>query len=112
MIRQERTNAELQKQLAIILSDGIKDPRVQGCMVSILRVECDSDLTLARIFVSIYGADGREKEVIEGLNSAQGYIKSCLKNKIKLRALPQLKFIYDDSIVYSMKIEKIIKDLH
>ncbi len=110
MNRVERTNSELKKQLSLILLDGVKDPRVEG-LISIMKVDCDEDLTYAKVYVSVLGADGRENKVVEGLNSAQGYIKSCLKNKIKLRALPQLNFIFDDSIQYGMKIAKIIEDI-
>lgn len=110
MNRTERTNAELKKQLSLILLDGIKDPRVTG-LISIMKVSCDDDLTLAKVYISVLGADGKENQVVEGLNNAQGYIKSCLKSKIKLRALPQLRFVFDDSIQYGIKISKIIADI-
>lgn len=111
MNRMERVNSELKKQLSLILMDGIKDPRVAGCLIGVQNVSCDSDLTLAKIYVSIMGSNGKEKQAIEGLNNAQGYLKSCLKSKIQLRALPELRFIYDDSINYSIKIDQIIEDI-
>lgn len=111
MNRMERVNSEIKKQLSLILLDGVKDPRVSG-LISVMKVSCDDDLTYAKVYVSIMGAQGKEKEVIEGLNNAQGYLKSCLKGKIKMRALPQLHFIYDDSIDYGMKIAEIIESIH
>lgn len=110
MNRIERTNSELKKQLSIILSNGIRDPRVVG-LITVLKVDCDPDLTLAKVYVSVMGANGKEKEVIEGLKSAEGYIKACLKTKIKLRAMPELRFILDDSIDYGMKIAKILEEI-
>lgn len=111
MNRVERTNSELKKQLSSVLQDGIKDPRVQG-LITIMKVDCDPDLTLAKVYVSVLGANGKEKEVIEGLSSAEGYIKSCLKGKIKLRSLPQLRFILDENLDYSYKISKILHEIN
>lgn len=111
MNRMERINSELKKQLALILRDGIKDPRVSGCLIGVQEVSCDDDLTLAKVYVSVMGKSGQEQQAIDGLNNAEGYIKSCLKSKVNLRAIPQLRFIYDNSIEYSMKIEKIIADI-
>lgn len=108
----DRINSELQKQLSIVLRDGVRDPRVSGCMVSVMEVSADKDLTLAKVYVSIFGADGREEEVLKGLNSAEGYIKSCLKNKIILRAMPSLRFILDTSISYGMKMDKRLTELN
>lgn len=111
MNRMDRINSELKRQLSVVLQDGVRDPRVAGTMISVMEVSADKDLTLAKVYVSIFGADGREDEVIEGLNSAQGYIKSCLKNKIMLRAMPQLRFIKDNSIAYGMKMDKRLSEL-
>ena len=111
MNRITRINAELRKQLALILQGGIKDPRVKG-LISVSKVDCDPDLTLAKVYVSILGAQGEEQSVIEGLTHAEGYIKARLKDNIKLRAMPQLRFIYDDSYEYQMKIEKLIREVH
>lgn len=111
MNRLDRINSELKKQLAIILRDGVRDPRVRG-MISVMEVSVDKDLTLAKVYVSIFGADGSEKEVLEGLNSAQGYIKSRLKNMMILRAVPALRFILDTSITYGMSMDKRLTELN
>ncbi|MDE7348823.1 MAG: 30S ribosome-binding factor RbfA, partial [Clostridia bacterium] len=85
MNRYERINAELKKQLSIILREGVNDPRVAGKMICVTDTQVDRDLTLAQVYISILGANGSEKEVLDGLHSAEGYIKSRLKNMIKLR---------------------------
>lgn len=113
MNRIDRINSELKKQLSIVLRDGINDPRVAGKMVCVTDVSVDRDLTLAQIYVSVLGVEeGKEQEVLDGLNNAQGFIKSCLKTKIKLRAMPELRFFYDNSLNYGMKISKIIDEIH
>lgn len=110
MNRLDRINSELKRQLAEILRDGVRDPRVRG-MISVMEVSVDKDLTLAKVYVSIFGADGAEEEVLAGLNSAQGYIKSRLKNMMILRAIPALRFILDTSISYGMSMDKRLTEL-
>ncbi|MDE6372734.1 MAG: 30S ribosome-binding factor RbfA [Clostridia bacterium] len=112
MNRYERINAELKKQLSIILREGVNDPRVAGKMICVTDTQVDRDLTLAQVYISILGANGSEKEVLDGLHSAEGYIKSRLKNMIKLRNMPSLRFKLDNSLDYGMKIYKIIDDIH
>ena len=112
MNRYERINAELKKQLSIILREGVNDPRVAGKMICVTDTEVDRDLTLAQVYVSILGANGNEQEVLDGLHSAEGYIKSRLKNLIKLRNMPALRFKLDNSLDYGMKISKIIDEIH
>ena len=109
--RIERVNAEIKKQLAPIIENELKDPRIQG-LISIIKVDTDEDLKGMKVYLSILGANGKEKEVLKGINSAKGYIKNLLKTKIQLRALPDPTFILDDSIEYGIHISKILKDIH
>ena len=78
MNRVERTNSELKKQLSSVLQDGVKDPRVQG-LITIMKVDCDPDLTLAKVYVSVLGANGKEKEVIfipqKGIKHCEYFLK-------------------------------------
>ena len=112
MNRYERINAELKKQLSIVLREGVNDPRVAGKMICVTDTQVDRDLTLAQVYVSILGANGNEKDVLDGLHSAEGYIKSRLKNMIKLRNMPARRFKLDTSRDYGMKISKIIAEIH
>lgn len=109
MNRMERVNSELRKQISVLV-DTVKDPRVNG-MISVLRVDCDEDLTLAKVYVSVMGAQSSPQAVVDALNGAQGYIRSCLRNMVKLRNIPTLQFRYDDSMEYGMKISRILDTL-
>ncbi len=108
--RIDRINAEMKRQLAPIISEELTDPRIKG-LISIVKVDTDSDLSVAKIYLSILGADGEEKQAVEAINKAEGYIKNILKKKIQLRALPQLRFILDGSISYGIKISQILSDI-
>lgn len=106
----ERINSEIKKQLAPIISEEIHDPRVKG-MISIVKVDTDKDLDVSKVYLSVLGADGEEVEIVKAINNAEGFIKSVLKHKVQLRALPKLKFILDDSISYGIKISQILSDI-
>lgn len=107
----ERIEAEMAKQLSLIFSKvEIRDPRVKG-IITVCRVSVDTELTYAKVYISIFGADGEEENVLKGLNSAEGFIKSKLKSQIRLRKLPELHFIIDDSNEYSKKIEELLEGI-
>lgn len=109
MGRIERVDSEIKKQLSQLISEGIKDPRVKG-MISVMSVKTDSELEQSKIYISVYGAD--PAEVVAGLNSAAGYLRAKISEKIKLRSMPMLKFYYDDSVDYSIKIDKILREIN
>ena len=109
MGRIERVDSEIKKQLSQAINEGVKDPRVKG-MISIMSVKTDSELEQSKIYISVYGAD--PSEVVAGLNSAAGYLRSKISDKIKLRSMPSLKFYYDDSVDYSIKIDKILREIN
>lgn len=110
-IKTERVNAEIKKQVASIIAENISNPNVKG-LVSVVKVDCDADLDQAKIYLSVLGADGEEASVVKAIQGAEGFIKSILKTRVQLRALPKLKFILDDSISYGVKISQILSDLN
>lgn len=109
--RIERINAEIKKQLAPIISEELSDPRIKG-LVSIVKVDTDSDLSVCKVYLSVLGANGEEKLVVEAISNAEGYIKNILKKRIILRSMPELRFFLDDSISYGIKISQILSDIN
>ena len=106
----ERVNSELRKLLSEVISEEIKDPRVSECdMLSIMDVDTSSDLGVALVFVSVMGGD--PEAVIERLNAAKGYIRNALFKRMKVRTVPELKFVLDTSVDYGFKIDKILQKL-
>ena len=106
--RNGRVNEEIARELTDILRT-VKDPRVSGAFISILRVETGNDLKQSKIHYSVLGGD--EKEVKTGLRSASGYIRSELAARLNLRATPELIFVHDNSIEHGAQISKILKSL-
>ena len=106
--RINRINEEIQKELSSLLRS-LKDPRVQGGMVTITHVDTTSDLRYARIFVSVLDKS-QEKDVVKGLKSAAGYLRRELGASLRLRYTPELQFIADDSIEYGAHILELLRD--
>ena len=107
--RINRINEEIQKELSSLLRT-VKDPRVQGTMISITRVETTPDLRYAKVYVSFLEED-KAAGAIKGLTSAAGFLRRELGRALQLRYTPQLLWALDDSITYGAKLLKLINSL-
>ena len=106
--RINRINEEIQKELSSLFRT-LKDPRVQGGMVTITHVDTTTDLRYSRIFVSVLDKS-QEKDVVKGLKSAGGYLRRELGAALRLRYTPELQFVADDSIEYGAHILEMLRD--
>lgn len=106
--RINRINEEIQKELSALFRT-LKDPRVQGGMVTVTHVDTTTDLRCAKVFVSVLDK-GQEKDVLRGLKSAAGYLRRELGAAVKLRYTPELQFIADDSIEQGAHILELLRD--
>lgn len=110
-IRYTRINEEVKKAISEIVRE-MKDPRISS-MTTIMSAEVTNDLKQAKVRVSVYDPDNAVREAsVAALNRAAGFIRHELGSRIDIRALPQLKFILDNSIEYSVHIAKILNDLN
>lgn len=104
-----RVNDEMQKEISQIINFELKDPRLDG-LITVVNVDTTKDLSYSKVYVSVFGDDEKKKQVLEGLVSSQGYIRREIAKRINLRVTPEIKFLLDDSIEYSMKMAKLIKE--
>lgn len=102
-----RISEEIKRELAQMIRDEIKDPRIKG-LISITRAEVTNDLRYAKIFVSILADESERPDSLQGLAKASGYMRSELARRLQLRYTPELIFKLDDSIAYGSKINEII----
>jgi ribosome-binding factor A len=95
--RTERVADALQRELAQLIRDEMRDPRLG--IVNITAVEVSRDLAAARVFVNfVEGKDSTQAtEAVAVLNHAVGFLRSQLSKVIRLRIVPSLKFFYDGS---------------
>ncbi len=106
--RTDRVAEQLQRELALILQQEIKDPRVG--MPTVLAVEITRDLQHAKVFVSFLGKDEPEQveEALKVLSKAEGFIRSTLAGRVRMRVMPQLHFQHDTSIVRGQEMTSLI----
>ena len=106
--RISRINEEIQRELSALIRT-LKDPRLQGGLLTITHVEATSDLRYAKIHV--YALDkSQEKEMLKGLKSAAGYLRREMGASLGLRYTPELQFVADDSIEKGAKILEMLRD--
>ena len=108
-VKTERYANLLLKEINDILYNEIRDEDIIGTTATYVRLA--DDLSYAKVYCSVFNQEKKNK-AIHDLNSAEGYIKSILcKRKLPLRIIPELEFVYDESIEYGMKIEKKLEEI-
>ncbi len=95
--RINRVSEDIRREIIAVMRE-LKDPRVAGKMLTVVRVEVSSDASYAKVYVSAFGGINEAKEAVKGLTSATGYIRREVGSKLHLRKTPELKFVADDSI--------------
>lgn len=103
----ERVNSEIKKEISNILRGELKDPRIESCMLTVTRVNVTQDLKYGKVWISVLG-DDKTTDIIAILNKSAGFFKTELFKRLKIRAVPNLKFYIDDGASYYSKIEKIL----
>ena len=106
-IKNERINSNLQKEISYIIANEVKNPNIK--FVTITACDVTNDLSYARVYFTTLGDSN---DTLKGLKSAKGYIRKALADRIELRHIPELEFIYDESIEYGKKIEDKIKEIN
>lgn len=107
-VKTERYANLLLKEINNILYNEVRDEDIVGTTATYVRLS--DDLSYAKVYCSVFNREKKDK-AIHDLNNAEGYIKSILcKKKLPLRIIPELEFVYDESIEYGMKIEKKIEE--
>ena len=108
--REVRLEGEFRRALSEIFLTDLKDPRVSA-MLSVMRVEITPDLKYAKVYVSIYDTPERVDSTMEALERAEGFIRAKINDKIKVRRIPNLAFVHDTSVEYSIHISKLIDEV-
>ncbi|MCX2679026.1 30S ribosome-binding factor RbfA [Galbibacter sp. EGI 63066] len=108
--RQKKIGGVIQRDLAEILQRAAKEGGMSGTLISVTKVHVTSDLSMAKVYVSIFPVKNTE-ELIKGIRSNQPLIKHELSQRTKnqLRRVPELEFFVDDSLEYIDKIDKSLK---
>lgn len=105
--RADRVNSLLQRELATIISEELRDPRI--VFATVTSVETTGDLRLARIFVSVLGDDATARETMRALDEAKPYIRHEIGSRVDLRFVPEIEFVSDRSAARAARISSLLR---
>lgn len=105
----DRISEDIKREIISLMRE-LKDPRVNGKMLTVVNVTVSSDLSYAKVYVSAMDGIETAKTACKGLTSAAGYIRRALGNNLHLRKSPELTFVADDSIEKGMEIFEKLKE--
>ena len=108
--RAARVGELVRQEVASLLNQGVKDPRIG--FVSVMHVKMSSDLRYANVYVSLMGDDKEKKSSLIGLRQATGFMRRELGKKLRLRYTPELRFFEDTTLDDAFHIDEVIKQLH
>jgi ribosome-binding factor A len=106
--RAQRVGDQIQRELAPLLREDVKDPRVGP--ITVTSVEVSGDLSHAKVYFSHMAGREHAAEAIEALQRTAGYLRRELSHRLQLYSVPQLHFTYDDSIESGMRLSQLIDD--
>lgn len=103
--RSDRIASQIQRELALLVQNEVKDPRLSS--PSILDVEVTRDLSQAKVYFSVLNPDDAAQS-LKALNHASGFMQREIGKVLKSRITPRLKFIYDDSNIRGRTLSELI----
>ena len=107
-VKIDRIASNMVKEISYILANEVKDSDIK--FVTVTDVKLASDLSYAKVYVTVFNQD-KIKETMKALEQAKGFIRKKLSERIDVRHTPELSFVFDESIEYGNKIEKIIEQI-
>lgn len=109
-IKQDRMSERIRGILSELLLREVSDPRLQG--VTVTEVKLDPELMFADIYVNALGDESRQDEVMNGLSSANGFLRREVGKRVRLRNTPELHFHWDMTLERGEHLNQLISSLH
>jgi len=107
--RAVRVGDQILKEIALLLLQRVKDPRIQG--VTITGIRLSNNLKMARVYYSVIGEKNQIKMAQAGLDSAKGFIKREIGLRMKLRYVPEILFQHDSSLESGSRMDRLIEEM-
>jgi len=109
--RKERVESALREVLAELIRSEVKDPRVQSVgMLGVSKVECTQDLSVAKVWISIYAEDAVVEKALKGLTAAAGFLRGPVGRRLNLVRPPELRFARDITAEMAIKLRTIVQE--
>lgn len=109
MRRIERLNEQFKREITSILREDVRDPRIGTLTVT--GVDVTSDLWLARVHVRLFGDGAEREEALAGLEAAGPFIRRAIASSLRIRRVPELRFVEDHTQEQASRIEEILKSV-
>ncbi len=109
MQRHERLEQDVKIALSDIIMNEVKEPSVTG-LISVTDVKITPDQKYAKVYVSIFGKQNKNK-VVDALKKATGFIKKELGKRVRMRNMPDITFELDNSMEYGEHMDRVIKEV-
>ncbi|MGH9320400.1 MAG: 30S ribosome-binding factor RbfA [Vicinamibacteria bacterium] len=106
-VRPERLAEQIRMDAAEILQSHLKDPRLP--LVTCTRVSVTNDLKSAKLYVSVLGSEQERERAMKVLEGATGYVRRLLADRLGLRSAPDIRFVFDPSIEYGIRLEELLQ---
>ena len=106
-----RLSEDIKREISGLIREEIKDPRVSGGLISVVRTELSGDNSHCKVYISSLDGEEAAKTAVKGLESASGMMKRRISNVLHLKKCPELKFIADNSIEHSAEIAGILEKI-
>lgn len=106
--RAERVSDAIQRELSQVIRDQIRDPRVG--MVSVNAVDVSKDLSVAKVYVTFVDnpKNAQPAERVAVLQKAAGFLRTEVSHEIRMRSVPQLRFLFDETVYKALEISELI----
>lgn len=108
--RPDRVGDQIRAEVAALLSRELQDPGLG--FVTVTRVHVTADLQIARIYYTTMGDDRARRRTAQALQRAQSFIRRSIGSRLRLRRVPEIEFIFDESIEQHERLERLIQEIH
>ena len=102
-----RVNHTIQRELGILIAEELNDPRLSP-MTSVTHVDVNRDLSIAKVYVTVLGADAEREDSLRALRSATTRLQMLISQRIEIRKMPRLTFILDDQLQTGADMKQLI----
>ena len=104
--------AQDMKREVIAIIGRLKDPRLEGGLLTVTRLDVTPDLDVAKVYVSVMGRPDGPKPAIEALNHSAGHVRTEVSKKMHIRKAPRFIFVEDDGAAYAAHINELLRSLN
>lgn len=109
-VRVSRVGEQIKKELSLILQTSFKDPRLG--FITVTGVDVTNDFSQAKVYLSVLGNEEQKEDTLKALAKGNGFLRTELGRRIRLRHVPELLFKFDSSVEYGSRIDQILQDIN